>query len=624
MTQIFYGNAATKQAVTSMIDCVAEDEITVVISHATPGAVGIVTATWTAFYAVLDGVRYKIAAGTLDLNAVDVASPTTYWVYFEESGGVVTAKASTTAPYIATPAIEYFITNEVRFTSIAGVVRILACKYPSQDGIYELVHNLKENVLFSAPKWLTGIAPTFSAGGKITTTAGYVRFVGNEPRIEAGITEGPIVLDDETTVVAGLNDITTYSDGSAVTAGKYMKLLVGIKRNKAGILDEGLIVMRQGKPAVEYATLAAAVADTERKATTSFGSNYLAHVTPICYYAMIKGDYTDEEVTDLRESGIVGGGGGGAVTDHGALAGLGDDDHGQYYNAARHTTAVHDLLTLDHGSLEAVSLTHDDHTQYLLAAGTRGLSAAWDAGSWQIRAETFQSDVATGTAPLTVASTTVVANLNAATVNGHADTAFLHADGSVNLTGNLTVSGGITIDGVDVGAHAANTEAHHATVTFGASVAANLLGLTTQEIELDTQTANYAFMGPTSGGAVVPAFRALIQADLPVSTEGNLVLANGANANVALTAGVDTYVVTGPTLAFSISGFTGGFGGRTITILNDTVAKNMTATHDATSTAANRIWCSGTLADTSTSSAGVMVFTYYATKQRWVLVSIIT
>lgn len=34
----------------------------------------------------------------------------------------------------------------------------------------------------------------------------------------------------------------------------------------------------------------------------------------------------------------VGGGGGGGVTDHGALTGLGDDDHTQYFNTARLAT----------------------------------------------------------------------------------------------------------------------------------------------------------------------------------------------------------------------------------------------------------------------------------------------
>lgn len=71
---------------------------------------------------------------------------------------------------------------------------------------------------------------------------------------------------------------------------------------------------------------------------------------------------------------------------------------------------------------------------YIKADGTVPLTAAWDAGSYQIRAETFQSDVATGTAPFTVASTTQVANLKAATcgladnssqLNGIADTGYV-------------------------------------------------------------------------------------------------------------------------------------------------------------------------------------------------------
>lgn len=76
---------------------------------------------------------------------------------------------------------------------------------------------------------------------------------------------------------------------------------------------------------------------------------------------------------------LVAPGGGSGVTDHGALTGLADDDH----------------------------------TQYLLAAGSRGLSANWDAGSYKITAQQLESDVVTGTAPLVVASTTKVTNLNA-------------------------------------------------------------------------------------------------------------------------------------------------------------------------------------------------------------------
>lgn len=69
---------------------------------------------------------------------------------------------------------------------------------------------------------------------------------------------------------------------------------------------------------------------------------------------------------------------GGTGPDHGGLGGLGDDDHSQYYNAARHTKAVHDALALDHGALSGKG--DDDHTQYLRADGARALTADWDIG----------------------------------------------------------------------------------------------------------------------------------------------------------------------------------------------------------------------------------------------------
>jgi len=98
----------------------------------------------------------------------------------------------------------------------------------------------------------------------------------------------------------------------------------------------------------------------------------------------------------------------------------------------------------DHGGQDGLS--DDDHTQYLLAAGTRGLSAAWDAGSWQIRAETFQSDVITGTAPFTVASTTKVTNLNADLLDDQSGAYYLDA---ANFTGtnwtDLTDGGTTTL-----------------------------------------------------------------------------------------------------------------------------------------------------------------------------------
>jgi hypothetical protein len=54
----------------------------------------------------------------------------------------------------------------------------------------------------------------------------------------------------------------------------------------------------------------------------------------------------------------------------------------------------------------------------------------------------------------------------------------------------------------------------HDPVTLGADAGA-ILGLTGQQIDLDVQNANKVLAGPTSGGDADPAFRALVDADIP-------------------------------------------------------------------------------------------------------------
>lgn len=60
---------------------------------------------------------------------------------------------------------------------------------------------------------------------------------------------------------------------------------------------------------------------------------------------------------------------------------------------------------------------------------------------------------------------------------------FLLADGTRALTGNLAVDAGIVIDGVDLSAHAADPDAHHARVTVG-----NGLSLSGQLVAVDLAT----------------------------------------------------------------------------------------------------------------------------------------
>lgn len=99
-----------------------------------------------------------------------------------------------------------------------------------------------------------------------------------------------------------------------------------------------------------------------------------------------------------------------------------------------------------YGITDAAALTHT-HSDYLNKNGTVPLTAAWDAGSWQIQAETFKSDVATGTAPLTIASETVCTHLNADLLDGNHAAAFAlagAAPASHQLDGALHTVSGLT------------------------------------------------------------------------------------------------------------------------------------------------------------------------------------
>ncbi|MCC6603102.1 MAG: hypothetical protein IT327_07825 [Anaerolineae bacterium] len=69
----------------------------------------------------------------------------------------------------------------------------------------------------------------------------------------------------------------------------------------------------------------------------------------------------------------------------------------------------------------------------------------------------------------------------------------------------------------EIATHASDADAHHALVTLSTTANNNLLSLSGQEIGLDNQSANVVFAGPSTGGAAAPSFRALVDADIPAS-----------------------------------------------------------------------------------------------------------
>lgn len=94
------------------------------------------------------------------------------------------------------------------------------------------------------------------------------------------------------------------------------------------------------------------------------------------------------------------------------------------------------------------TLANAQAPQFVLLDGTRPLTANWDAGDFRITAKTLASDVATGTAPLVVASTTAVSNLNADLLDGYEGAAFPRKAEAAVISGAWDFQA--TIDAYDI------------------------------------------------------------------------------------------------------------------------------------------------------------------------------
>lgn len=139
----------------------------------------------------------------------------------------------------------------------------------------------------------------------------------------------------------------------------------------------------------------------------------------------------------------------------------------------------------DHGAL--TGLGDDDHIQYALAGASRVGTISVELNS------AINQDVTTDASPTWV--TAKLTGLTDGYIPYHVNDSTGLADGPLKSAVDSAVSSA------------------HAAVTLVAS-AAVLMDLTGQAISLDTQTANYLFVGPTTGAAAAPTFRAMVDADL--------------------------------------------------------------------------------------------------------------
>lgn len=99
-------------------------------------------------------------------------------------------------------------------------------------------------------------------------------------------------------------------------------------------------------------------------------------------------------------------------------------------------------------------------------------------------------------------------------------------------------------------------------------------------------------------------------------------LANGANNNISLGANPSSfYRISGPTAAFNISGLVPitAVDGQIVTLEN-TTAQNFTIIHDATSTAANRIYCPGGTNLALSGQYSTVTLIYNTSQTRWIVI----
>lgn len=186
---------------------------------------------------------------------------------------------------------------------------------------------------------------------------------------------------------------------------------------------------------------------------------------------------------------------------------------------------------LDHGQL--VGLADDDHTQYLLADGSRALTTDWAAGVFNISAQTFESLAITGTPPFTVASTTVVVSLNADLLDG------LHAASFALLT-HVHSAADITSGTLDI-ARIADGSVTYAKIQ-DISAQARILGRASAagagDVTELTITQALDMAGSAHGSVLYRATSSWVT--LPAGTSGQFLQTQGAGANpVWAAAGMD-------------------------------------------------------------------------------------
>lgn len=320
-------------------------------------------------------------AQTVALTAGTDISPTLNYVYVLESGGTLTLTASTAGfPSTGHAPVATVMVQSAASVAIDGAYKVHAWT----DHIYSGANNghiSHLNAKFRAlpASWIDGCAPAdmvvSSPDAYISTTAGNVYQLHSHvmPAIDMQTGDPVFLVNDPTTNykrITTFDDITQDAGGNAIN-NKYMNLVLW------GVVSENESECKLfiNLPSDVYTTEAAAQTDDNNYAVYGFPEGYAGTAFLIARYtvkAQTSGAWVQSQKIDLRGLVPSTSPSGGSLTDHGALAGLTDDDHTQYLLAdgsrditgAQFTREIQvrtgsALIVLDAGNTDYAGFTHD-------------------------------------------------------------------------------------------------------------------------------------------------------------------------------------------------------------------------------------------------------------------------
>ncbi len=343
----------------------------------------------TFYFAGVDYILDCTPVLELTLTQGSDTVPQLNYVYVTESGGTLTLTLSTSA----WPTTSFAPIAKVQVQTAASVATDGAMSVHAwTDHIYSATENgmlshLNRKLRSGPATWDSGIAASAlsisNPNAYIATASGKALqlHIHSFPARDMQTGDPLFVANEPTTPfnrITSLASITQDAEGTTWGTNKFGILVIwgSISQKQA---DSKLMC---NLPSGLYNTEANAIADDNNTANYSLPASFTGIEFLIAAYVVKKtaSGWTESALKDLRGQLPSTAASGGAITDHGNLAGLTDDDHAQYHNDSRGDDRYYTETELDAGQLDSRYFTEAEHASISAGAPSSGLPIKLDSG----------------------------------------------------------------------------------------------------------------------------------------------------------------------------------------------------------------------------------------------------